>query len=83
MAKEPVTAGNEVRVEGGEPLFPVSGDAFEISGGDTDGDKLFVDVHTGTVAVNDTQHKKASFQKKQALTGYPAEQKRKALLNKD
>ena len=81
--EEPFAAGDEVGVEGGEPLFLISGDAFEVSSGDTDGNELFVDVHTGTVVVNNTQHKKASFQKKQALTGCPAEQKREALLDKD
>lgn len=83
MPEEPVAAGNEVGIKSGEPLFLISGNAFEVSSGDTDGDKLFVDVHTGTVVVNDTQHKQASFQKEQALTGHPAEQKREALLNKD
>ena len=83
MTKEPVTAGFEVGVKGGEPLFLIRGNALEVNSGDTDSDKFFVDVHTGTDVVNDTQHKKASFQKKQALTGCPAEQKRKALLNKD
>ena len=83
MLKEPVPAGFEVRVEGGEPLFLVSGNAFEVSSGDTDSNKFFVDVHTGAVVVDNTQHKKASFQKEQALTGHPAEQKREALLDKD
>ena len=63
MAKEPVTAGFEVGVEGSEPLFLISGNALEVSGGDTDSDKLFVYVHTGTVVVNDTQHKKPPFKR--------------------
>ena len=83
IMQEPVVAGNEVRVESGEPLFLIRGNAFEVSSGDIDSDKFFVDVHTGTVEVNNTQHKKASFQKKHALTDYPAKQKRGALLNKD
>lgn len=53
MTKEPVTAGFEVRAKGGEPLFLISGNALEVSGGDTDSDKLFVYVHIGTVVVND------------------------------
>ncbi len=48
VTQEPVTAGNEAGVESGEPLFPVSGDVFEISRCDADSDKFFVDVHTGT-----------------------------------
>ena len=40
MFKEPVTADIEVRIESGEPLFPVSGNAFEVSSGDTDSDKF-------------------------------------------
>ena len=61
--KEPVTAGSEVRVKSGETLFLISGDAFEISGGDTDSNKFFMDVHTGTVVVNNTQHKKPPFKR--------------------
>lgn len=63
MSEEPVTAGNEVRVEGGEPLFPIRGNAFEVSSCDTDSNKFFVDVHTGTVVVNNTQHKKPPFKR--------------------
>jgi len=61
--QEPVAAGNEVRIKGSEPLFLISGNAFEVSGSDTDGDKFFVDVHTGTVVMNDTQHKKPPFKR--------------------
>ena len=63
IAQEPVPAGFEIRVEGGEPLFLISGNAFEVSSGDTDSDKVRVDVHTGTVAVYNTQHKKPPFKR--------------------
>lgn len=63
IAQEPVPAGFEVRVKSGEPLFLVSGNAFEVSSGDTDSDKFFVDVHTGTIVVNDMQHKKPPFKR--------------------
>ena len=63
MPEEPVTAGDEVGVESGEPLFCISGDAFEISSGNTDSNKFFVDVHTGTVVVDNTQHKKPPFRR--------------------
>ena len=67
MAKEPVAADDVVRVEGAEPLFLIRGDAFEVSSVDTEGDKFFVDVYIGTVVVNGTQHKEASFQKTQGF----------------
>ena len=63
MPEEPVTTGNEVGVESGEPLFLVRGDAFEISSCDTDSNKFFVDVHTGTVVVNNMQYKKPPFKR--------------------
>ena len=63
MAEELVTAGNEVRVEGGESLFPIRGNALEVSSCDTDCNKFFVDVPTGTVVVNNTQHKKPPFKR--------------------
>lgn len=61
--EKPVTAGLEVRVKGGEPLFLISGNTRKISGGDTDSNKFLVDVHTGTIAVNNTQHKKPPFKR--------------------
>lgn len=83
MPQEPVTAGNEVRVEGGEPLFPIRGDAFEVSSCDTDSNKFFVDVHTGTVVVNDTQHKKPPFKRSRYLLVTRQNKKCEALLDKD
>jgi hypothetical protein len=57
ILQEPIPAGLEIRIKGGELFLFVRSNPFKISGGDTDGDKFLMNVDTGTMVVNNTQHK--------------------------